>query len=41
MNYQGYLIANYATGYDKERAPWLLPDDAQEELFDGYVYRGV
>ncbi len=41
MQYQGYLIANYATGYDRERQPWLLPDDSQETLLDGFVYRGV
>jgi len=41
MNYQGYLIANFGTGLDKERQPWLLPDDAQFELLDGFVYRGV
>jgi hypothetical protein len=41
MSYQGYLIGNFGTGLDKELQPWLLPDDAQSELFDGYVYRGV
>lgn len=41
MQYQGYLISNFDTGYDRERQPWLLPDDAQFELFDGFVYRGV
>lgn len=41
MNFQGYLIANNATGLDKERQPWLIPDDAQTSLFDGYVYLGV
>lgn len=41
MNYQGYLIANSETGLDRERQPWLLPDDAQYELLDGFVYRGV
>lgn len=41
MTYQGYLISNFATGLDKEVQPWLLPDDAQFELLDGYVYRGV
>lgn len=41
MNYQGYLIANFDTGLDRERQPWLLPDDAQFELLDGFVYRGV
>lgn len=41
MTYQPYLIANYATGLDTRLQPWLLPDDAQEQLFDGYVYRGT
>lgn len=41
MDYQGYLIANFSTGFDKERQPWLLPDDAQDQLYDGFVYRGV
>jgi hypothetical protein len=41
MTYQPYLIANFATGFDRERQPWLLPDDAQQTLLDGYVYRGV
>lgn len=41
MAYQPYLIANYSTGLDKSLQPWLLPDDAQEELLDGYVYRGT
>jgi hypothetical protein len=39
--YQGYLIAKYATGYDRQLQPWLLPDDAMFQLFDGYVYKGV
>lgn len=41
MNYQPFLIANYATGLDRELQPWLLPNDAFVELLDGYVYRGV
>lgn len=41
MTYSPYLIANYATGVDKRLQPWLIPDDAQEQLLDGYVYRGV
>lgn len=41
MGYQPFLIANYATGLEKRLQPWLLPDDAQEELLDGDVYRGV
>lgn len=41
MSYTPYLIANFATGLDKRLQPWLIPDDAQEELLDGYVYRGT
>ncbi len=41
MTYSPYLIANYSTGLDKRLQPWLIPDDAQEELLDGFVYRGV
>ncbi len=41
MTYTPYLIANYATGLEKRLQPWLLPDDAQEDLFDGFVYRGT
>lgn len=41
MSYQPYLIANFSTGVDTRLQPWLIPDDAQEELFDGDVYRGV
>lgn len=37
MSFQGYLIANFATGLDKAVQPWLIPDDAQETLFDGFV----
>ena len=41
MSYSGFLIANYATGLDRELQPWLLPNDAFVDLFDGFVYRGV
>lgn len=41
MNYQSFLIANYATGFDRELQPWLLPNDAFIDLLDGFVYRGV
>lgn len=41
MTYAPYLIANYATGIDSKLQPWLIPDDAQEQLFDGFVYRGT
>lgn len=41
MSYQPYLIANFATGYDRQVQPWLSADDAFYELLDAYVYRGV
>lgn len=41
MSYQSFLISQYSTGLDRELEPWLLPNDAFFELFDGYVYRGV
>ena len=41
MTYQPYLIANWATGLSERLQPWLNADDGQEELFDGYIYRGV
>lgn len=41
MNYQPYLIANFASGLNTRLQPWLLADDSQEELLDGYVYRGT
>lgn len=41
MTYTPHLIAKYVTGLDQSVQPWLLPDEAQEELFDGFVYRGV
>ena len=41
MTYTPYLIANYATGLDRELQPWLLPNDAFTDLLDGFVYRGV
>ena len=41
MTYKPYLISNYSTGIDRELQPWLIPDDAFQDLFDGYVYEGV
>ena len=40
-SYIPHLIGNYNSGLDNSVQPWLLPDDAQESLFDGFVYRGV
>lgn len=41
MSYSPFLISNYATGFDRELEPWLLPNDAFTDLLDGFVYRGV
>lgn len=41
MAYQPYLIGNYQTALDKRLQPWLAPNDAQLELYDGFVYRGT
>ncbi len=41
MTYTPYLIADFATGIDRKLQPWLSPDDAQQEFYDGYVYRGT
>lgn len=41
MTYSPFLIANYATGLDRELQPWLLTNDAFVDLLDGFVYRGV
>lgn len=41
MTYEPHLIAQYSTALDKSLQPWLLPDEAQAELYDGYVYRGT
>lgn len=41
MSYVPYLIASFATGFDRSVQPWLLPVDAQASLLDGFVYRGV
>ena len=40
-SYTPYLIAKYVTGLDNAVQPWLLPDDSQQSLLDGFVYRGV
>lgn len=40
MAYVPYLIGKYAQGLDHSVQPWLLPDDAQDSLYDGFVYRG-
>lgn len=41
MNYESFLIANSSTGLDKSRQPWLIPNDAFDEIYDAYVDKGV
>ena len=41
MSYTPYLISNFATGLEKRLQAWLSLDDAQKELYDGFVYRGT
>lgn len=41
MTYTPHLIAKWATGIDESLQPWLVPEDAQLVLLDGFVYRGV
>lgn len=41
MSYQPYLIAPYSTGISSELEPWLLPKDAFQTLFDGFIRHGV
>lgn len=35
-----FLIAPYETGWQNDRKPWLIPDDAFEYLRNAYLYRG-
>lgn len=39
--YQPQQIKNFKTGIQQDLQPWLIAEDAQEELFDGYVHHGT
>lgn len=41
MAYQPYLVGDNKTALETDKQPWLIPDDAQSELFDGYVEHGI
>ena len=41
MGFQPHLIADFKTALETDKQPWLIPDDAQEEIFDAYVNHGV
>ncbi len=40
MAYDRFLIAPIEVGLEKDLKPWLLPDDAFQELNNAYVFRG-
>lgn len=40
MAYDRFLIAPLATGLQTDLKPWLIPDDAFEELNNAYIFRG-
>lgn len=35
-----FLIAPFTTGFETDLKPWLIPDDAFQELTNAYVFRG-
>lgn len=37
---QPFPIANFKTGLDKSLAPWLVPDDAYDEIINAHIERG-
>ena len=40
MAYDKFLIAPIEVGLEKDLRPWLIPDDAFQELNNAYVFRG-
>jgi hypothetical protein len=40
MNHQTLVIANFATGYETDREPFLISNDAFPVLNNAYVWRG-
>lgn len=41
MGYQPFLISNFRTGLQTNQQPWLVFDDAQTVIYDGYIRNGV
>lgn len=41
MSYRPFLIADYKVGVDTQLEPWLLPANAFQSLFNGYIHNGV
>jgi len=40
MAQQTFMIAPYETGWQNDRRPWLIPNDAFQQLRNAYIYRG-
>lgn len=40
MKYHPFLIAPFNTGLDTDLAPWLLPQDAFQEIENGHIHHG-
>jgi len=40
MAFDRFLIAPYNSGWQNNLRPWLIPDDAFEQLINAYVFRG-
>ncbi len=41
MDYETFLIADFKSGLETDKAPWLLPSDAFSEIQNAYVHHGV
>ena len=41
MSYKPYLIADFKTGIELDKEPWLLPKDAFTKMENAYLYEGV
>ncbi len=41
MPYKSFLIADFKTGQDLSKEPWLLPQDGFAKIENGYLHRGV
>ena len=40
MGYQPQQFKDFKTGIQEDKQSWLIPDDAQQELNDGYIHHG-
>lgn len=40
MGYKSFLIAPFSTGLDNDQEPWLLPQDAFQNIINGHIHHG-